>query len=309
VSAAPRICSLLPSATEIVFALGLGERLVGVTHECDYPVEAANLPVVTASTLGHGRRDSREIHHHIAAALHAGSSIYTLDQALLERLDPDLILTQELCDVCAVAYREVERAVHRLEGRHRTVLSLEPTTLHAIIDSVRQVGEVAGVAERAAAVADRLRADLDAVAVATAGVAPGPRVLALEWLDPPMAAGHWVPEMIRLAGGADVLGRAGQPSERVEWARIAAAAPDIVVLMPCGFGLDRTIEEHARTAWPPEWSRLPAVQAGQVHAVDGSSYFNRPGPRIVTGARVLAEILHPARVPRTTPPGAWRRLA
>ena len=302
-----RICSLLPSATEIVFALGLGERLVGVTHECDHPPEAARLPAVTASTLGHERRDSREIHRHIAGALHAGSSIYTLDQAQLERLDPDLILTQELCDVCAVSYREVERAVHRLEGR-RTVLSLEPSTLGTILESVRQVARTAGAADRGAALADDLRARLDAVAAATADVAVGPRVLALEWLDPPMAAGHWVPEMVRLAGGQDVLGREGQPSERVEWTSIAAAAPDVVVLMPCGFALERTIEEHARMARPPEWAGLPAVQAGQVYAVDGSAYFNRPGPRIVTGVRILAEILHPGRFPRTTPPSAWRRL-
>ena len=302
-----RICSLLPSATEIVFALGLGERLVGVTHECDHPPEAARLPAVTASTLGHERRDSREIHRHIAGALHAGSSIYTLDQAQLERLDPDLILTQELCDVCAVSYREVERAVHRLEGR-RTVLSLEPSTLGTILESVRQVARTAGAADRGAALADDLRARLDAVAAATADVAVGPRVLTLEWLDPPMAAGHWVPEMVRLAGGQDVLGREGQPSERVQWTSIAAAAPDVVVLMPCGFALERTIKEHARMPRPPEWAGLPAVQAGQVYAVDGSAYFNRPGPRIVTGVRILAEILHPGRFPRTTPPDAWRRL-
>lgn len=304
---AVRICSLLPSATEIVFALGLGERLVGVTHECDHPPEAARLPVVTASTLGHGRRDSREIHRHIAGALHAGSSIYTLDQAQLERLDPDLVLTQELCDVCAVSYQQVERAVQRLRG-HRTVLSLEPTTLATILESVRQVGHAAGVADRAAAVTGDLRARLDAIAAATAGVIARPRVLALEWLDPPMAAGHWVPEMIRLAGGLDVLGAEGQPSERVEWATVAAAAPEMVVLMPCGFGLERTIEEHRRTLWPVEWSGLPAVRAGRVYAVDGSAYFNRPGPRIVTGVRILAEILHPDVFPRTTPLEAWRRI-
>jgi iron complex transport system substrate-binding protein len=302
-----RICSLLPSATEIVFALGLGDRLVGVTHECDHPPEAAGLPAVTASTLGHGAHDSRQIHQHITGALHAGSSIYTLDQLELERLDPDLILTQELCDVCAVSYREVERAVHRLEGR-RTVLSLEPTTLGTILETVREVGRAAGVPERAAALVDHLRARLDEVATATADVAVRPRVVALEWLDPPMAAGHWVPEMIRLAGGRDGLGREGQRSERVEWDRVAAAGPDVVVLMPCGFALERTIEEHHRLARPPEWSRLPAVQAARVYAVDGSAYFNRPGPRIVTGVRILAEILHPDRVLRTTPSGAWRQL-
>jgi iron complex transport system substrate-binding protein len=306
-AAAARICSLLPSATEIVFALGLGDRLVGVTHECDHPPEAARLPAVTASTLGHGARDGREIHRHIAGALHAGSSIYTLDQAQLARLDPDLILTQELCDVCAVSYRQVERAVHWLEGR-RTVLSLEPTTLAGILESVRQVGETAGVADRALALADDLRARLDALAAATAATTARPRVLALEWLDPPMVAGHWVPEMVRSAGGLDVLGAEGRPSARVEWAAIAAAAPDVVVLMPCGFDLGRTIEEHGRTAWPAEWSGLPAVRAGQVYAVDGSAYFNRPGPRIVTGVRILAEILHPGTVPRTTSAEAWRRL-
>ena len=188
------------------------------------------------------------------------------------------------------------------------MLSLEPTTLGTILESVRQVARTAGVADRGAALADDLRARLDVVATATADVAVGPRVLALEWLDPPMAAGHWVPEMVRLAGGQDVLGREGEPSERVEWPSIAAAAPDVVVLMPCGFALERTIKEHARMTRPPEWPGLPAVQAGQVYGVDGSAYFNRPGPRIVTGVRILAEILHPGRFPRTTPPNAWRRI-
>lgn len=302
-----RICSLLPSATEIVWALGLGDRLVAVTHECDHPPDAARLPAVTASTLGHAVRDSRAIHQHIAAALHAGSSVYTLDQARLEQLDPDLILTQELCDVCAVSYAEVERAVRRLDGP-RPVLSLEPTTLDGILASIEQVGHAARVADRGAALVRELRERIQAIAEAAAGVTSRPRVLALEWLDPPMAAGHWVPEMIRLAGGQDVLGREGQRSERVEWGRIAAAAPEVVVLMPCGFTLERTIEEAQRVAWPPEWAALPAVQAGRVHAVNGSAYFNRPGPRIVDGLRILAEILHPDRCARTSEPGAWRRL-
>ncbi len=187
-----RICSLLPSATEIVFELGLSDRLVAVTHECDYPPEATRLPVITRSTLDHGTRHSREIHNHIASSLHAGSSIYALDNALLERLDPTLILTQELCDVCAVSYDIVQQAVHRLRGQ-RTILSLEPTS--------QQVGDAADVPEAARTLVRKLHHQVDRIAAEAESANVQPRVFGMEWLDPPFTAGHWVPEMIRLAGG------------------------------------------------------------------------------------------------------------
>lgn len=302
-----RICSLLPSATEIVFALGLGDRLVAVTHECDYPAETAHLPVITRSTLDHGARHSREIHHHIASSLHAGSSIYALDHELLERLDPTLLLTQELCDVCAVSYDVVQQAVHRLQG-HRTILSLEPTSLDGILHTIHQVGDAANVSEVAGTLVRKLQQRIDRIATAAKSARAQPRVFGMEWLDPPFTAGHWVPEMIRLAGGHDELAPAGAPSSQVAWSRIANYDPEIVVLMPCGFTLERTVEEFARVDFPVEWRRLNAVRDGRVYAVNGSAYFNRPGPRVVEGLQILAEIIHPEVFPRTTPPEAWRRL-
>lgn len=306
----PTICSLLPSATEIVFALGLGDRLAAVTHECDFPPEAARLPVITRSTLDdHETRRSHDIHTHISTALHSGSSIYLLDRHLLERLAPDLILTQELCDVCAVSYETVKQAVRRLPGR-ATILSLEPTTLRGILDTIRQVGEATGTSARAASLVRELEDRAETIAGRAQQPASGrPRVFAMEWLDPPFTAGHWVPELVRLAGGRDELAREGYPSAQMSWSRIADCDPEIIVLMPCGFTLDRTREEFARVTLPKEWRGLRAVRSGRVYAVHGSAYFNRPGPRIVMGLQILAEIIHPEVFTRTTPPGAWQRLA
>jgi iron complex transport system substrate-binding protein len=301
-----RICSLLPSATEIVFALGLGDRLVGVTHECDYPPEANHLPIITRSSLPHATRTSREIDQHISSARHTGSSIYALDQDLLERLDPDLVLTQELCDVCAVSYDLVTEAVRRLDGPRR-VLSLQPTSLDGILAAIGQVGDAAGVPERAAGVVTELRQRIEAIAGTAKAAARRPSVLALEWLDPPFISGHWVPEMVRLAGGRHGLGGEGRPSARVPWRRIAEYDPEVIVLMPCGFDLERAVAEFTAMDLPPEWAGLRGVRSGEVYAVNGSAYFNRPGPRIVEGLRMLAEILQPALFPPTFASTAWRR--
>ena len=302
-----KICSLLPSATEIVFALGLGNHLVAVTHECDFPPEVARLPVITHSTLDHESRRSSEVHRHIASALHKGSSIYALDQDLLEQLDPSLILTQELCDVCAVSYDVVEKAVHRLTG-NRTILSLEPTSLGGILETIKQVGHATGARERAAALVAELQRRIDGIAAAAKPARRRPRVFAMEWLDPPFTAGHWVPEMVRLAGGRDDLAQEGFPSSQIVWERIVDDDPEIIVLMPCGFTLERTIEEFFEVELPEPWYHLAAVQSGHVYAVNGSAYFNRPGPRIVEGLQILAEIIHPEVVSRTTPHGTWRRF-
>ncbi len=304
----PRICSLLPSATEIVFALGLDDRLVAVTHECDFPPEATRLPVITHSTLDHGaRRGSHDIHTHITTALHGGSSIYLLDQDLLQRLAPDLILTQELCDVCAVSYETVERAVRSLHGSS-TVLSLEPTTLQGILDTIRQVGEATGAGSRAETLVLELERRIEAIAVEAQRALERPRVFAMEWLDPPFTAGHWVPQLVRLAGGRDELAREGFPSTQISWSRVADYDPEVIVLMPCGFTRERTLEEFARVTLPKEWNALSAVQTGHVFAVNGSAYFNRPGPRIVLGLQILAEIIHPEIFPRITATEAWQRL-
>jgi iron complex transport system substrate-binding protein len=303
-----KICSLLPSATEIVFALGLADRLVGVTHECDFPEAARRLPVVTRSVLGHEVRDSRDIHRHITTALHEGSSLYVLEQDLLGRLDPDLILTQELCDVCAVSYALVEEAVQRLEGKPQ-VLSLEPTNLGGILSSIEQVGDATGVPDRATAVVSGLRRRIEAVRAAAGDAAAGPRVLAVEWLDPLFTAGHWVPEMIRLAGGRDVLGIEGKPSTQVAWSRAVDGDPDVIVLMPCGFTLEQTVNEAARLQFVEEWGRRTSGGASKVYAVNGSAYFNRPGPRIVDGLEILLEIIQPDLSPARREGTAWQRLA
>jgi len=307
-----RICSLLPSGTEILFALELGDRLVAVTHECDVPASAGPIPVITRSTLDHAGRGSRAIHNHVTEAMHRGSSIYALDHELLERLDPDLILTQELCDVCAISYAEVATAVHRLEltlpGK-RTVLSLEPHDLTGVLQSIEQVGDAAGVLERAATLTRALRERINRI-MSLAQVASGrPRVFAMEWLDPPYTAGHWVPEMIRVAGGRDEMSREGAPSVEVSWDAIARYDPEIVVLMPCSFGLERTLNEVGAIGGSEAWTHLNAVKRGQVYAVDGATYFSRSGPRTVDGLQILGEIMHPDVFPRTTPPHAWTRLA
>ena len=306
-----RICSLLPSATEIVLALGLGDHLVAVTHECDRPAGARPVPVITRSTVDHGTRGSREIHTHVTAAAHRGSSIYALDQELLERLDPDIVLTQELCDVCAVSYDQVAEAVHRLDAKvpgQRTVLSLEPKGLAGILDVIEQVGDVTGVPERSAALIRELKARIDRVAAVAAGATTRPRVFAMEWLDPPYSAGHWVPEMIRLAGGHDEMSREGVPSVEVSWAQIAASDPEIILLMPCSFSLERTLEELGRIALPIVWSRLAAVKAGRAYAVDAAVYFSRSGPSTIDGLEILGEIIHPELFPRRSSADAWRPL-
>ncbi len=302
-----RICSLLPSATEIVFALGLGDHLVAITHECDFPPEAADRRVVTRTTLGHATRGSREVHHHIASAVHRGSSVYTLDQTLLERLAPTLVLTQELCDVCAVSYALVESAVHRLSGQP-TVLSLEPTSLGGILETIKRVGEAAGVPQRAGALVAELQQRIDRIAGLARTAQARRSVFALEWLDPPFTAGHWIPEMIRLAGGRDDLAREGSPSSMIAWEGIVEYDPEIVVLMPCGFTAERTIDELPSVELPKGWDELTAVRSGRVYAVNASAYCSRPGPRIVEGLEILAEIIHPELFPRTMPREAWRRL-
>ncbi len=306
-----RICSLLPSGTEIVFALELGDRLVAVTHECDVPASAGQIPVITRSPVDSGR-GSRDIHNHVTEAMHRGSSIYALDHELLERLDPDLILTQELCEVCAISYAEVAAAVHRLEvtlpGK-RTILSLEPHDLTGVLHSIEQVGDAAGVGQRAATVTRALRERINRITSIAQSASRRPRVFAMEWLDPPYTAGHWVPEMIRLTGGRDELSREGAPSVEVSWDAIARYDPEIVVLMPCSFDLERTLAEIGAVGLFGAWTHLNAVKRRQVYAVNGATYFSRSGPRIVDGLQILGEIIHPDLFPRTSPPQAWMQLA
>ena len=298
-----RVVSLLPSATELLFAVGAGPEVVGVTHECDHPEAAKRLPKLTSDVVVHAGMAPRDIDRHIRKALHEGSAIYALDERLLGELQPDLIVTQELCEVCAVGYREVDRAARRLPG-DVPVLSLEPESLDDILATALTLGAATRHEEEAHDLVDALEARI--AHVRKAPPPPGsalPRVACIEWTDPVMAGGHWVPEMVRLAGGLDVLGREGTRSAEVAWERVVAEQPDVVVLMPCGYGLMRTLELAAEITTRPGFDALPAARTGRVAAVDGSSYFNRPGPRIVDGLEILAAILR-AAPPQPVPEGA-----
>ncbi|MBA2308490.1 MAG: cobalamin-binding protein [Pseudonocardiales bacterium] len=288
----PRIVSLLPSATEIVCALGLVDQLVGVTHECDHPAEVVGKPVLTASRISHETMTSAEIDHAVRSQLDGHGSIYDLDEPLLRGLAPDLILTQELCDVCAVSYRTVEQAARRVET-DTTVVSLEPNTIADVLANIRTVGELTGTAAAADAFVAQLHARLDALGTAAAKITDRPRTLVLEWLEPPFAPGHWVPEQVALAGGDPSFGSAGAASRTTTAEEIAGYAPEVIVLAPCGFYAADTLRALPQAQLPAGWDELPAVRAGNVWAVDATSYFSRPGPRLVDGVEILARILHP----------------
>ncbi|QJX00788.1 cobalamin-binding protein [Frigoriglobus tundricola] len=286
-----RIVSLLPSATEIVCALGLGENLVGVTHECDFPPFVTDLPRVTRTLIPHDAT-SREIDALVRERLKTQRALYTLDMPTLERLAPELIVTQALCDVCAVAEAEVTAAACSLPGRP-TVINLEPMSLGDVLDTLVAVGTAAGVPDRAEAVVTDLRRRVGAVATRSERAADRPRVVLLEWLDPPFSCGHWSPELVRLAGGDEVLGRAGHPSRTLSWEEVVAARPDVLVIACCGFSLERTLDDLPGLVARPGWAELPAVRSGRVFITDGNAYFSRPGPRLVDSLEILAHALHP----------------
>jgi iron complex transport system substrate-binding protein len=285
-----RIVSLLPSATDIVCTLGLREQLVGRTHECDWPPGIDAVPVVTGDALETERKTSREIDEAIGSSRHSGSSIYTLNVEALRAAKPDLILTQELCDVCAVSYTDVARAARLLDAGTQ-VVSLEPRSIEEILDNVALVGRLTGADEEARRVLDDAHERLGRLRDSTASRARA-RVFCCEWLDPVYAAGHWVPDQVEAAGGADPLGARHEPSRPIEWERVLDAKPEALVIMPCGFRIDRALGEIEALSSRPGWSGLPAVRDARVWAVDGPSYFNRPGPRVVRGAEILAALLH-----------------
>jgi iron complex transport system substrate-binding protein len=289
---APRIVSLLPSATEIVCALGLEDSLVGVTHECDYPAAVVGKPQLTASRISHQTMTSAEIDHAVRSQLDGHGSIYDLDEAALRALRPDLVITQELCDVCAVSYKQVEQAARLFETDVR-VVSLEPNTIADIFSNIRTVGNLTGREAAAEVVIGELATRLDALALALSEVETRPRTFVLEWLEPPFAPGHWVPEQIALAGGDHSFGHAGQPSTTTNAEAIRAYAPEVIVLAPCGYYKEDTLRALETARFPAGWRELPAVAAGEVWAVDATAYFSRPGPRVVVGAEILSRIIHP----------------
>ena len=288
-----RIASLVPSATEMLFAVGLGDSVVGVTHECDYPPRARELPHLTRTVLREGL-DAGQIDAAVKATVAEGRALYELDEELLAELAPDLIVTQAVCEVCAVSYEDVVAVAARLESRPR-VLQQDPSTLAEMLEDVLRLGEAAAIEPAAHELRGELEGRLATVRAAVAGAA-APRVIALEWLDPPYVGGHWVPEMISIAGGEDVAGPPGLKSPEVGWGALAALNPDVVVSMPCGWYV-----EQARAETLEHWERVEALGAERVFAVDAASTFSRPGPRLVDGVELLGHLLHPDLV---DPPGS-----
>jgi iron complex transport system substrate-binding protein len=293
-----RILSLLPSATEIVYALGLEDDLVGVTHECDWPPAARAKRPVSFSALPPAAEPA-EVDRLVSASINGGEPIYRLDNEAVRELRPDLVLTQDLCAVCAVPSGHVNDALELL-GCHAEVLSMDPSSLSEVLDCVLNVGAVTGTENAATSLVDGLRHRLEVVADSVA-VEPRPRTFALEWSDPPFNGGHWVPEMIEIAGGEPVLTSRGTPSVRVTWEQIASASPEVVVFMPCGYDLEDAVVEAA-----PLLARAE-LDGSAFFAVDASAYFSRPGPRLVDGVEILASALHPGAAPESAP-GTISRL-
>jgi iron complex transport system substrate-binding protein len=286
-----RICSLLPSATEIVFALGEGDSLVGVTHECDYPREAAQVPKVTRSNIPDAL-SSQQIDSAVSRTLEAEGTLYELDLPALEELRPDVILTQRLCDVCAVSYDRVQEAVKSLKS-HPFVLNLEPHSLSDILESILVVGKAIGRQAASNALVESLQGRINAVRDKTKAISNRPRVFCMEWISPPYCAGHWMKELVEIAGARDDLARLHKPSSRIDWSKVTAYAPEVVVLTCCGLNLQRCQAEAAKLAEYEGIYELPAFNAGRVYATDGSAYFSRPGPRIVESLEILAYLIHP----------------
>jgi iron complex transport system substrate-binding protein len=298
-----QICSFLPSATEILYALGLGDSVAGVTFECDFPPEAAKKSIVVDTNLAHGL-PSAEIDNTVNDHTAHREGLYRIDEEKLEALKPDLVVTQELCDVCAISTSHVAKAVHRLSSKPQ-VLSLTPHTLDDVLKDILRVGEathrdvearalVSSLGERIAKVGQRTKLQK-------------PTVVCLEWLSPPFNGGHWIPEMIDLAGGVDPLGKLGKDSYRMEWDQVLRVDPDVVLVMPCGRNLERSVAEYRATQFPDAWKQVKAVRNGRVYAVNASAYFSRPGPRLVTGLEIMYALLQEDR-PQEQLASSWTRL-
>jgi iron complex transport system substrate-binding protein len=296
-----RICSLLPSATEILYALGLGDSVVGVTHECDFPADAATKPALIRPRVD-PHAAAGEIDRQVSELVARGESIYAVDVELLRSLEPDLIVTQDLCHVCAASPDDLAAALTRLPRMPR-VLTLTPHSLAEVWNDVRQVGDATQRRREAQGIAITLEQKVAAIEAKVAQAKTRPRVLCLEWLDPFYVGGHWVPEMVAKAGGLDVLGRAGEPSFRVTEDQVAASRAEITVVMPCGFSVKRIATEYSSASFPDGYLSLSAVREQRVFAVNANSYFSRPGPRLAEGVAVLAHLFHPDLFP-TPPPGS-----
>ncbi len=273
-------------------ALGLGDQLVGITHECDYPPEVAGKPIVVRNVLPIETMSQPEIDAAVTKRLRDGLSLYQVDEKLLQDLAPDIILTQNLCQVCAPSGNEVTQALNLLPKKPQ-ILWLTPKSLEEIFDNLHELGHATGRARAAEELIAAGRERLEKISAATQNLSPRPRVFCLEWLDPVYCSGHWMPEMVEIAGGVDALARKGADSVRIPWEAVLEWAPEVLIITPCGFNLDKVIEQTPQLFDYPGWSELPAVRDGRVYAVDANSYFARPGPRVVEGTELLAHLIHP----------------
>lgn len=307
-TAAPRIISLLPSATEMICALGLGDQLVGVTHECDYPPFVRSKPQVVHNALPIETMTEREIDEAVSERLRSGLGLYLLDMELIQRLEPDIIVTQDLCEVCAPSEHEIAQLLDFLSFKPR-ILYQTPHRISEVLANLDELGRETRRKEQARALIADAHRRLDRIAAAIAPARERPRVFCMEWLDPIYCSGHWVPEMVRLGGGEDLLGREGADSVRIDWQQVVDWGPEILVFMPCGYDLPRTVESAARLSALPGFDSLPAARNGRVYAVDANAYFARPGPRVVDGAELMAHLIHPELFAWEGGEGAYRSIA
>lgn len=304
---AQQIVSFLPSATEMACALGLTDQLVGITHECDYPPEVRGKAIVVRKALPIETMSQREIDVAVSERMREGQSLYEVDEKLLRQLAPDLILTQDLCQVCAPSGNEVSQALNLLPKKPQ-ILWLTPNSLEEIFDNLRELGEATGHTKNAEELIAGGRARLQKIEAVTRNLSARPRVFCMEWLEPVYCSGHWVPEMVKIAGGLDSLSKEGADSVRIPWDEVVEWKPEVLIITPCGFDLDQTIEQSRQLFTNPGWSILPAVRNGRVYAVDANSYFARPGPRVVDGTELLAHLIHPELFSWNGSSSAYQRL-
>ncbi len=304
---AQRIVSFLPSATEMACALGLIDRLVGVTHECDYPQEIKRKPIVVWSAIATERMSLRDIDLAVSERLRSGLSLYLVEEELLRNLAPDLILTQNLCQVCAPSGNELSQALKSLEIKPE-ILWMTPKSLADIDDNLRELGQATGRTEAAEALIASGRSRLERLTALTRDTITRPRTFVMEWTDPVYCSGHWIGEMVEIAGGVDLLCRRGAYSVRISWDEVIKWAPEVLVVAPCGFHLDKVLEHAQQLFRYPGWRDLPATREGHVYAVDATSYFARPGPRLIDGTELLAHLIHPELFPWQGPADAFQPL-
>lgn len=302
-----RVVSLIASATEMVAALGCADRLVGRSHECDFPPEVAHLPALTGPKFA-VEGTSGDIDARVKEIVALGLSVYRVDAEALAAVRPELIVTQDHCEVCAVSLRDVEDAVCRVAGIEARIVSLRPDKLADLWSGIAEVAEALGVAERGARLVATLRSRMQEVAVRAEGAATRPRVAVIEWIEPLMAGGNWMPELVTMAGGENLFGEAGKHSPWLTWEGLRAADPEVIFVQPCGFDIARTRQELPRLTALPGWQRLQAVRTGRVVVADGNQYFNRPGPRLVDSLEILAEVLHPELFPPRYEGKGWVRV-